>query len=61
MSVNLSFAQTTLIKGKISEASGEALYGVSVKVKGSNQGSTSNEKGEYAINAKEGATLVLVM
>jgi TonB-linked SusC/RagA family outer membrane protein len=58
VSVNLGFAQNTLVKGKISEASGQPLYGVSVKVKGSNQGTTSNDQGEYAINAKQGATLV---
>ena len=58
VSVNLGFSQTTLVKGKISEASGEPLYGVSVKVKGSNQGATSNDKGDYAIDVKQGTTLV---
>ena len=58
VAVNLGFSQTASIKGKISEASGQPLYGVSVKVKGSNQGTTSNDQGEYSINAKQGSTLV---
>ena len=58
VAVNLGFSQTSLIKGKISEASGQPLYGVSVKLKGSNQGTTSNDQGEYSVNAKQGATLI---
>jgi len=47
------------IKGKIVDSeTGEALPGVSIKVKGSSKGTTSDSKGNYSISASKGAVLV---
>lgn len=51
-----TFAQN--IKGKITDEKGEPLIGVSVVVKGTANGSISNENGEYSVAADKNATLV---
>ncbi len=51
--------QAHIIKGRITDAaSGEALLNVSVSVKGTKVRAISGDNGEYAIAAKDGATLV---
>ncbi|MGA0560182.1 SusC/RagA family TonB-linked outer membrane protein [Larkinella sp. VNQ87] len=46
------------IRGKVSDANGEALPGVSVVIKGSTRGTTTNGQGEYSLNVPANATLV---
>jgi len=46
------------IIGKVRDKSGAPLPGVVVKEKGTNNAATTNERGEYQINASENATLV---
>ena len=53
----VGFAQTVEIKGKVTEAGGEELYGVNIVVKGTTRGTTTNDQGEYSIMASPGATL----
>ncbi len=54
-----NIAQQLIITGKIVDAGGDGIPGVTVQVKGTNIRRTSNENGEYSINAgKTGVTLV---
>jgi iron complex outermembrane receptor protein len=46
---NISIAQRTIVKGKITREDGNTLPGVSVQVKGTKTGSTSDNNGEYSI------------
>ena len=47
------------VRGKITDSkTGEALIGVSVKVKGTNNGVSSNANGNYSLNAPENGLLV---
>ncbi|WP_114791075.1 TonB-dependent receptor [Niabella yanshanensis] len=49
----------TSIKGKVSDSeNGQPLTGVSVSIKGQTAGATTNEKGEYVVEAKTGDVLV---
>jgi hypothetical protein len=50
-------AQTMNVTGTVKEQSGELLYGVNVTVKGTTIGSTSDDKGKYAIAVAKGQTL----
>lgn len=55
---NLIFAQSR-ITGMVSSAKGnEAIAGVSVAVKGTSQGTSTDASGKYSINASSNATLV---
>jgi TonB-linked SusC/RagA family outer membrane protein len=56
ISVNV-FAQTAKIEGVVKDQQG-VLPGVSVKVKGTSTGVTTNEKGFFSISAPEDGTLV---
>ncbi len=52
-------AQTILVKGKVSMASGAGLPGVSIVIKGTTTGATTNADGDYSINVPSAnATLV---
>jgi len=54
-----AFAQSNLITGSVKDATnGDALPGVSVKIKGTSIGAQSDVSGKYAINASPGAILV---
>lgn len=62
--INTAFAATHYLQtqqqritGKITE-NGDPLPGISVRVKATNVGTSSNERGEYTINAKKGDILV---
>lgn len=48
-----------LVKGRITDAQNKPLSGVSVVVKGTNEGVTTNDNGEYQINAPSRGTLVI--
>ena len=45
------------ITGAVTDANGKPLEGVSVRIKGSTRGVTTNEKGEFTIHANTGETL----
>ena len=53
-----AFAQTAKITGKVSSESDEPLPGVSITVKGTVTGTTSNTDGTYQINANTNNTLI---
>src|SRR4051812_45738932 len=54
-----AFSQTRTISGKVSGAQDNAgLAGVSVQVKGSRAGTTTDAAGDYKITVPAGATLV---
>jgi TonB-dependent starch-binding outer membrane protein SusC len=53
-----SIAQTTKITGKVSSDSGEPLPGVSITIKGTTSGTTTNTDGSYQINAGSTSTLI---
>nr|AIA99604.1 hypothetical protein [uncultured bacterium contig00110(2014)] len=53
------FGQTSEVKGTVTDAAtGEPLIGVSVAEKGTTNGTLTDLDGRYAINIKEGATIV---
>ncbi|MDJ1499196.1 carboxypeptidase-like regulatory domain-containing protein [Xanthocytophaga agilis] len=52
-------AQDRVISGRLKDANGEPLPGVSISVKGTTQGTTTNAEGYYRITAPLGATLVI--
>ncbi len=47
------------IRGKVSDEKGEGLPGVSILVKGTQQGTITDENGNFQLDASEGAILVL--
>ncbi len=50
-------AQTHTVKGTVTDTSGEPLIGVSVIVKGTAQGASTNINGEFSLKASEGDVL----
>jgi TonB-linked SusC/RagA family outer membrane protein len=55
-----TYAQQSLVKGKVTDNAGEPIPGVSILLKGADMGTTSNFNGEYqlAIENQSGAVLV---
>lgn len=51
------FAQQVNVKGKVTDESGAALYGVNVTVTGTTTGTITDDKGEYSINVNKGTDL----
>ncbi|MBT8318797.1 MAG: TonB-dependent receptor, partial [Gramella sp.] len=51
-------AQENLVTGKVIDNNGVPMIGVTILVKDTNTGTTTNFDGEYSINAAEGDTLV---
>jgi TonB-linked SusC/RagA family outer membrane protein len=51
------YSQELTIKGKVSDSSGE-LLGVSILVKGTTNGTSTDFNGNYTINASKGVTLI---
>lgn len=47
------------ITGRVTASDGQPLPGVSVRVKGTSRGTTTNVRGEFTIDAKKGETLVI--
>ncbi|WP_374539930.1 SusC/RagA family TonB-linked outer membrane protein [Flavobacterium sp.] len=56
--MQFSFAQQKTVTGTVI-SDGVALPGASIMIKGTNQGTTSNDAGKYSIKAKEGDVLVV--
>ena len=54
------YSQINNIKGSIKDKNGEPLLGVTVQVKGTQIGTTSDLDGNYIINTKENKKGVLV-
>lgn len=54
-------AQSTQINGKVSEENGSGLPGVTVSVKNTTRGTTTNAGGDFSINATAGDILVFSM
>ncbi|PKK37167.1 SusC/RagA family TonB-linked outer membrane protein [Siphonobacter sp. SORGH_AS_0500] len=55
-----SFAQTTQIRGVISSSDGQPLPGATVVVKGTTQGTTTDNEGKYTLNVPANATTIVV-
>ncbi|TDE18545.1 SusC/RagA family TonB-linked outer membrane protein [Dyadobacter psychrotolerans] len=45
-----AFAQSYVIKGKVTDGSGQSVPGVSVQIRGTSQGSISDAEGEYSLS-----------
>jgi len=56
--VQVSFAQQKTVSGTVSDDSGVPLLGVTVVVKGTTSGTSTDFDGNYSIQTQEGATLV---
>jgi len=56
--ISVAMAQGITIKGEVKDQKGLPLPGVSVTIKGANQGVVTNEKGAYVLSAPGNATLV---
>jgi TonB-linked SusC/RagA family outer membrane protein len=52
------FAQSRTVKGKVTDEKGEMIPGVSVTVKGTQQGTLTDAEGVYSIEVSSNATLV---
>ncbi|HEX2628505.1 MAG TPA: SusC/RagA family TonB-linked outer membrane protein, partial [Chitinophagaceae bacterium] len=52
-------AQPIRVTGKVSSSTGEALAGVSIVVKGTRTGTTTNNAGEFSIDVPDQATLII--
>lgn len=52
-------AQQTAVAGKITDVNGDPLSGVTVTIKGTSIGTSSNESGLFTLNANPNATLVV--
>src|SRR4051812_25452706 len=55
----ISYAQNIEAKGHVTEDSGTPAVGATVSVKGSSQATTTNANGDFSINVKKGASLVV--
>lgn len=54
-----SFAQSRVITGTVTEVTGEPLAGCSIVIKGTRTGTSTDNKGQFHINAKTGDVLVV--
>lgn len=52
------WAQSGGVTGKVTDQEGSDMPGVSVSIKGTSQGTTTNEQGQFSLSAANGATLV---
>jgi TonB-linked SusC/RagA family outer membrane protein len=55
---NTALLDVQNIRGKVVDTQGKALVGVSVQIKGTARGTATDAKGEFSIEAPDGATLV---
>lgn len=53
-----AYSQTKSVSGKITDATGAPILGISVTIKGTLSGTTTNLDGTYKLNVPENATLV---
>jgi TonB-dependent SusC/RagA subfamily outer membrane receptor len=58
-SISLLFAQNVNFNGKVIDENGNALEGVSVKIKGTNKGTQTNKEGLFQVSVKPNQTLVI--
>jgi TonB-linked SusC/RagA family outer membrane protein len=58
ISLSANAQNTAQLTGHITDATGKALPGVTVKIKGTDAGTVTGADGRYSINADAGATLV---
>jgi TonB-linked SusC/RagA family outer membrane protein len=54
-----SVRQTLIVKGVVKDEVGEPLIGVSVKIKGSAEGTITNNNGQYSINVPNGDAILV--
>ena len=59
MNCSILFAQAQNVTGTVTDAEGSPIPGVNILVKGTNNGTTSDVNGQYAINV-EGENQILV-
>lgn len=55
--VTIALAQNTTVKGKVSDSKGEPLPGVTVRVNGTQNATTTDANGNYTVNAAENSSL----
>jgi TonB-linked SusC/RagA family outer membrane protein len=55
-----TYAQQNIIKGKVTDSSGQPIPGVSILLKGAEKGTTSNFEGEYELTIENPSNSVLV-
>jgi len=55
----LAFAQTRIVTGTVRDATGEAIPGVAIRLKGTNEGVSTNALGAFKINVPPGAVLTV--
>lgn len=51
-------AQETAVKGKVTDENGMPMFGVTIQLKGTNSGTTTDYDGMYSISAPDGSTLI---
>jgi TonB-linked SusC/RagA family outer membrane protein len=56
-----TFAQNTSIKGQVKDQKGEGLFGVTVRIDGSTNGSVTDLDGNFSLSAKKGDVLIFTM
>src|SRR5687767_12205189 len=54
-----AYAQTKSVTGKVTDASGNPLPGISVTIKGTSSGTTTLEDGTFKLTVPENAVLVM--
>jgi TonB-linked SusC/RagA family outer membrane protein len=59
LQTHFTFAQSKQVSGSIKDAGGSSLPGVSVTVKGTNQGSVANADGSYKINVPNDKSILV--
>ncbi|MCC6286256.1 MAG: TonB-dependent receptor [Chitinophagaceae bacterium] len=57
----LTVNNTIIVSGRVTNMKGEALAGVSIKIKGTDKGTTTDEKGWFRIEIPDNASKVLVI
>jgi TonB-dependent starch-binding outer membrane protein SusC len=55
----ISMAQSIPVTGKITDENGAAISGASIAIKGSQTGTTTNEAGNFSLNAQPGKILII--
>jgi TonB-linked SusC/RagA family outer membrane protein len=58
LAVQLTWAQKKTVTGKVTDASGSPLYGISVLEKGTTNGTSTSVSGTFSLSVNENATLV---
>lgn len=54
-----TYAQSRIVKGRVTDESGQPIIGATVKVLGTAIGAGTDEKGQFSLNATENPTLVI--